>query len=48
MTHTHLKEIKFKGTRLGIRVFDNKNEVDTRKFILSKEFVALLKAKMHL
>ena len=47
MTVSHLKEVKQKAQEIGIRVFENKNEIDTRKYILSKEFVALIKAKMH-
>lgn len=47
MTSNHLMEIKAKAASFGIRVFDTKNEVEIKKFVLSKEFVALLKSKMH-
>jgi hypothetical protein len=47
ITVSHLKEVKQKAQEIGIRIFENKNEIDTRKYILSKEFVALVRAKMH-
>lgn len=46
ITIPHLKQIKQRAKLLGLPLQDA-NEVDTRKFILSKEFFALLKSKMH-
>lgn len=46
MTVTHIKLVKQKALKLGWNLND-KTESDWRKFILSKEFVGVLKAQMH-
>jgi hypothetical protein len=47
MTVIHLREIKTKALRLGIREFESKNETDARRLIISREFVSLLKSRLH-
>lgn len=46
MTVSHIKQIQLKAAKLGFSL-DDRAEVDLRKFILSKEFMRALKAKMH-